>query len=491
MERVSWLLADVTMYMAGARSLMKRVRRSQRRTPIFHDSSPDLLQLSRIFRLIGDMAWDLNLCTTRFDSVQVPFGYFAKPQAYLVLAPIYCFPQFLRLPTDIQLIIYECCDAATLFQLMRTCSRTRAGAVKIFWADRPEAHWYHCNDYELFEYRLGQHPIIRFCPEFASRITRVEIDLIRLEIFFVETDDSIEGRKPVSVVDKAQVFWRRVEMVFPAVRRIVLTGCWPGPQLPPPEVELDGAYHQIELVVQQAPPSISVQIAFDDGFRPVGAVNTRSGPRFTLWQVASGLEPRWQIVHEEWTPTRVLLPPRNFDSRPLGRCLTMYQKFDAIWLEEQGLAWLTRESHARYAVAGAITCPHPDCTLTFAGRRTWARHLTDSSHDRRRCPTGDVQLRYSEHMPAVELAVLKERKQRVDVLYRQVKQIQLELQAAWGERGTEQRRQFEADFFAQLREENLVAPGELDVETCPWMDSLHMYLRPLDGDEQVVDVDMT
>ncbi|KAH7090626.1 hypothetical protein FB567DRAFT_296318 [Paraphoma chrysanthemicola] len=164
------------------------------------------------------MSWNLNLCVDYRDKVFVPFHYFVKPEPQPTLTSTCVRFPFLRLPIDLQLIVFEHCDAPTLFWLMQTCTSTRRSATKLFWENAHANHWYHCADYSLFEHRPGTRTFLQHCPEFAARITNVEIDLIRIEYFFSED----EG---VSTATKAKTFWDRLESIFPSVRAVTLTGC--------------------------------------------------------------------------------------------------------------------------------------------------------------------------------------------------------------------------------------------------------------------------
>jgi hypothetical protein len=95
------------------------------------------------------IAWDLDLCMHWDNKVLVPFHYLVKPRLQLSrteLSQTFGFP---RLPTDIQLMIYKYSDLPTLFQLIRTCSRTRGPAAKLFWTNPPENHRYHSPDNAL------------------------------------------------------------------------------------------------------------------------------------------------------------------------------------------------------------------------------------------------------------------------------------------------------------------------------------------------------
>lgn len=421
------------------------------------------------------MAWDLDLCMDPHDKALIPFHYFVKLQSQP--SPVSPRPtfQFLQLPTDIQLIIYECCDASTLFQLMRTSSHTRGQAAKLFWTSPPEDYWYYSESWQ-FEYRRHHHPILEYCPEFSRRITKVEIDVIRLEMAFREDDKEdrglFENQRPFTTAAKARVFWSKLLLVFPALKRVVLASMVPRKPLPPleGEVDVDGDYTLIETVVQCAPPQIVVHIAFYV-LKPC---------KYTLWQVASSPKTLWQILDEDWRPTRLLPPPRKLTIYPLGALFTFTRRDSALQLEHYGLHWLRIESYARYAVDSVIHCPRVDCDATFTERSQWEEHLNKARHR-------GFDIRYEdsrhstrelicfEHTPEAEKAAMEAREQRVFAKSRQAREMQRQLGRDWGEAGTERRRLFEEQFFAQLREENLLAPGEVDEKKCSWIELLHMY----------------
>jgi hypothetical protein len=426
------------------------------------------------------MAWDLDLCITWDKKVLVPFHYLVKPQSELPRTlPSQPF-HFLRLPTDLQLIIYENCDIPTLFQLMRTCSRTRGPATKLFWMNPWGTHWYYVHDDSLFNYGTSHHPIVRHCPEFAQRITRVELDLMRLEFRFANDNENPLIEKEITAAEKAQDFWKKMGKVFPAVKWVVLTGMLPRRPLPPLHDEFDGDYTAIATVVKCAPPHLIVRVAFDD--------SDHSKPRrYTLWQVAKDLKPIWQVVDDDWSPTRILLPRRKFSTSPLGDLLTFTQRNYDLHLEELGLDWLKIETYARYALDNVIHCPRLDCDAMFTDRSQWKQHLDETSHWRLGAKFGYKGIQMMELLcfkgtPAAVQTAMEARQQRIDAAYKQTKKLQRRVGCGWNEEGTEQRRVFEEQFFAQLREENFVAPGQLlsdlDQSWCGWTDCLHMYFDP-------------
>ncbi|KAF2028510.1 hypothetical protein EK21DRAFT_69651, partial [Setomelanomma holmii] len=48
---------------------------------------------------------------------------------------MFSFPQFVQLPTELQLQVLPFCHSATLFQLMHVSSAIRYEARKLFWSD--------------------------------------------------------------------------------------------------------------------------------------------------------------------------------------------------------------------------------------------------------------------------------------------------------------------------------------------------------------------
>jgi hypothetical protein len=426
------------------------------------------------------MAWDLNICMDKNEKVLVPFHYFVHPRSQLSRSTPYENFPFLRLPYDLQLEVYDHCDLPTLFQLMRTCSSTRSPATKLFWANMSGTHWYHCSEHKLFKYGSAHIPVIEHCPDFARRITRIELQLYELEYHFAaEDEDGSDRHTAASTTTKAKEFWMRMERAFPAVRRVVLTGTVPPRPLPPPPGEFDEAYTIIETVIESCPTHIVAQVAFDDGDDP--------NQRFTLWQVAKNTGSTWQVIDEKWSPTRILLPPRNWPASPLGDLVRLELQCHILHLEKFGLDWLKMESHVRYPLDGAIHCPRSDCDATFAERSQWKRHLLKVGHCRLEYHHGWIKdergLSVSRATPVGEQAALEARRRRMDDTRRQALELQRYVGRCWGKKGTEQRQVFEEQLFAQLREENFAAPGELymgldmglEYPGNEWIGSLHDY----------------
>jgi hypothetical protein len=405
------------------------------------------------------MHWDLSLCMEHSGKVFVPFHYYGK-QLAPPPAP-HPFP-FFHLPIDVQLIVYEHCDAPTLFHLMRTCSRSRHAATKLFWDNTFTDHWYHCPDYWLFQHRTSTYTFASHCQDFARRITNIEIDLIRLESRFCEAGADHDEEYRASTVTKAKWFWAEVGRIFPSAKCIVLTGYEPQRPNPPPPGASDKDYRCIETVVACAPAHVNVYIAF------VTSPNPERGRRLrnTLWQVPGRSQSAWQILDSDWKPTRVLLPNRKWIVSPLGDLKSFIQLFHSIILEMRGIEWLMIESYVRYAVQDIIHCPYLECPLTFKEKDLWQQHLCESGHghfDIRRQSKRDPmkQLFCYKHTPDIEKAAIEARQQRLDAQCLEAAKIQRRVGYGWGPPRSEQRRLFKQEFTAELQKEGVFTAEDL------------------------------
>jgi hypothetical protein len=396
------------------------------------------------------MAWDLNLCLDNFDKVLIPFHLFAEPQQ----SPTTPFPLF-NLPAELQLVVYESCVLSTLWQLMRTCSRTRGPATKLFWANPSEHDWYHCPDNLLFEVGSHTHPLLEHCQEFAQLITKIEIDLLRFEHIFEEKHDARRNGAPESITEKAQEFWGIVGKLFPAAERVVLTGTASHRALPDDETD-KSYYMMIEEVVACAPPHLVTHIAFK------GSYNNGEPRRCKLYHVPKEAEEdTWQVLDQDWTPRRILLPSPRHTASPLGNYMKLRRRELHQAFEEWGIIWLQLESYARYAPDGLLRCPRPLCEVSFTSKGQFLRHMRMAAHH----AGVSQELSFCTHTPDFEREYLASRLRRVKALAQENHTLRQRIQCSWGKEGTEQRRTFREQLLVQLGEENFTRPGWMPIES--------------------------
>jgi hypothetical protein len=430
------------------------------------------------------MMWDLNLCVNHEQKQLIPFKYLVRPDSPSSPEVSQLFTCFTKLPVEIQLEIFDFCDAATLFQLMHTCASTRIQASKRFWSKHNT--WYSCQDITLFDSFI-KHPIPLFDLSFATQITQIEISIETLSTAFrteyvvtkddfVQRDDDDESsetscnddkyQRPVITTYKARVFWEKVQIVYPAAQRVVLIGQpWVQNAHFYPD-DSEKGYVDIGLAVQQAPAHLDVFIALE----PPDTRPQELQTSHKLWRVTRDSDPpAWHLVQDVWTPTRILPPPRRFTSFPLGTLLTMVSTRSAVDLERRGLHWLKLESHARYPDKKGLQCPNPLCSLIFPNRATWAQHLSETTHAR---TPADALYQYCSNTPAEERAALLNRDKWILERQHHANGLSWRLENDWSNSTQE-------EFYKQLREENIFAPGELVQEKCHWIDRMEDVVGPV------------
>jgi len=276
------------------------------------------------------MALNPDLCVDHHGRENVPFKYFVRPTILPSSKVSTSFTCFSQLPAELQLQIYDACDGSTLFNLMQTCSGIRKEASKRFWTHKDT--WYSCSDDTAFPRRV-QHPIIQYCPEFASRIAQVEIHFIRIHMAFPSDEmDPIEGPR-TTTADKARAFWARVQSIFPSVRTLIMTGILP-------HEGSSSSASIVETVVSLAPSNIRVLVAQEEFPTPA----RDQLPVANLWRVDPGSKPAWQLVQSSWTIRRILLPKRHCPTFPIGTMLQILASNHPSALELWGLQHLRLES---------------------------------------------------------------------------------------------------------------------------------------------------
>ena len=89
------------------------------------------------------------------------------------------------------------------------------------------------------------------------------------------------------------------------------------------------------------------------------------------------------------------------------------------------------------------------------------------------------QLFCYKHTPDIEKTTIEARRRRMDALYSEAAKVQRRVGHGWGPPGSEQRRLFEEELTAQMKEESLYAPEELvPDERTPadqYIDGLYMW----------------
>lgn len=406
----------------------------------------------------------------------VPFKYFVRPTQLPSSEASRSFTCFLDLPAELQLYVYDSCDASTLFNLMHTSSSARNEVSKRFWAHSDTL--YCCRNDSYFS-SSSRNPIIFHSPEFGSQITRVEIDMIRIEMKFLE-DEWNPNRQPSETTQgKAQFFWARVQKIFPSVQTIILNGLVPNKGFP---FVIDHDSRNVTSilgrVVRQAPSNLRVLVALQD--------NLSQWPQdpkafCDLWQIIHGQEPSWKLVEKSWAPRRILLPERRFTSYPGGAFLKLTSSSHDLLREKRGLWQLRIDTYLNYSSASSkLHCLDSDCDAIFTAKDEWRQHLRDNRHHRHDFGAhAKGHFLFCEDTPPPVKVALMARCERVDQRTRELEALSQKLREDWGdELGSEKRLAFERAYLEQLEEVYLDPECQENKRDNLWYDTLHEWLTP-------------
>lgn len=406
---------------------------------------------------------DLKLGVT-YDGMPITsFCYFVAPE--LTASPR-TFSRLMDFPPEIHRVIFGFCDKPTLFHLMHTSSYTRQICSDMFWKSNEEDVWYHpANASEIFGW---DHAIVSDCPEFASRVTQVEISLSFLTI-----------RDKFSEPRKRHEFWRRVQSIFPAAEKVVIsdTGLDRALFSLTPEGYLDGPWRKeqrnISELVVLAPPNITVMVAT---FDPTDYSFQFRRVRSQLWSVDAS---HWTLVENLWTPMRVVLPPKRMPPGLLSYFLAFRRNDSVILNEVYGANWLIWETYVRFADAGGMECPHPDCDDRFPNTAAWEWHLQSEFHK------GNIKnhikpqmLMYHRNTPAEMKSVIDEKRRRFVDGSLVMAMMSEELWQLYRKYGGSQ---FEATLAHEMEEFGFIASGQSASEWGFWLEILSDY--PGDSDD--------
>jgi hypothetical protein len=122
---------------------------------------------------------------------RTPFSHYVYPEA--VQASRAAFPQFRKLPTELQLRILYFCDSPTLFWLMQVSLATRTEAKALFWLSLDA--WYYVSGDWLLTGGLPGHA--HYATDFLAHVERIEVDLDDLGRICYDTQAGYRTGLPV------------------------------------------------------------------------------------------------------------------------------------------------------------------------------------------------------------------------------------------------------------------------------------------------------
>lgn len=398
----------------------------------------------------GPVNW--NMCATGYGQVRIPFSLHVQPVPTPHAAS---FLPFHRLPTELQLHILRFCDSAALFQLMRVSSVVRKEAQKLFWA---QPHVWHLVDGAwllLGGLPGGTHDAI----DALGFMQRVEVNLGSYEPFckIEGEEDGVlrRARGKYTAQDRMrqiQDFWQVLQRRLPRATHVIFSENFAtraGAPLP----------SGLRRIAEQCPPGICAYVSWLQK-EPEYDMRVRR----SLWRPVRRLgssNTSWEVFHPTWTQQTILPPPKSF-SGPVGA----YSYLD--YRREHRLSLrLARRLHVLQAVEMYYTeercpsfiCPSSRCQVRFELPAEWTAHAVDARHN------SDIIL------PSKQLQDLfAQHDARLAHMEQQDKDTLSSMRVAWGEEGSQQRREAEDAFLHQLQHDPLYTQEEPPRERLTWHD---------------------
>ncbi|KAI8930526.1 hypothetical protein NX059_012128 [Plenodomus lindquistii] len=405
-------------------------------------------------RIVPQGPWttelDWNLHATHDGETCTPFHLYVRPRAVHQLARD--FPQFSRLPAELQIAIFRHCDSAVLFQLMRVSSKTRREAEKLFWS-RHDA-WVKIDGTWLLAGGFSGHTYDAI--DFLARVRQVEVDFDGSGPLshnaWVDGVQQYAKRPPDHIRDQQiHRFWQVLQWRFPCADNVILSGIsGEDAGLAPPTAFM--------TMVEQCPRPIRASVSCLQRIPGYPARATR-----TLWrQTPPGNSQlaAWKAVTLDWRRQTVLPPPKRF-SGPVGafsRIEYYHSLFFYRHFAKRLLLIQATEAYYSHPDRRPCICPVAGCGLLFELPGQWATHMIDAAHDGEISPPGEpFKSLFEDHFA---------RQARIEQQYADE---MADLQTKWGEEGSQQRTDAEQAFLTQLQHDPLWTHEKPPAESAIWL----------------------
>ncbi|KAF2999027.1 hypothetical protein E8E13_008267 [Curvularia kusanoi] len=409
-----------------------------------------------MFRAIAEGNWrkplDLTIPSTWEGELKVPFPTFVRNKDWTVSETV--FPQYTRLPAELQLRILQLCDQPSLFELMHTSRHIRAEAQKLFFSEpntwyRVEADWLlaggHAGEtiHDMSFLACAKQVYV----EFDWMTERTWMDEESLE-HWVGTEEEALATGYGGTDERMQNFWRTVQRCLPQVNHIVVgddhdRSDYHDGQLP------TGLYRKVG---EMCPREIRVSV---DLLRGDGSTNNRL--KRAMWQLAIAQGAVSTKASQAWKSCQRLtqpnvVPPKKPFHGPVGRFL----EYDTLSKDIQEQKRAIRV-HRIIAVERlhfnwthkSFTCASSGCHLQFQQPEEYTTHVIPTKHDKR--------LNEKQELPEYLERLFTRNDERLDELARLRVEKERSLIAWWGQKGSAQRYDAVKESLHQLEYDPLYA----------------------------------
>ena len=367
---------------------------------------------------------------------------------------------FHQLPEEVQLHILAMCPASTLFQLMRTSSKLRTEASKLFWGERDtyflvEARWLIDKAYS------GQST---WDMAFLANVQNLEIEyqpVLTLDIC-LQRDGTREIQR--NLIDN---FWDSLKSRFPGVKKVIINhneeslGWEDKKELFP---------LALQLLVQACPPGIESSVLFLEKKPQPQLIAKTKGWRTATWQrclFRQASNGQWSKSKQGKLWKTVMMPPKRFNG-PVGHFNELkFHCYQTIPLQRFGLWPLMVEALDRHHFdAGRnapFACPLSGCTTYFSQAGEWTVHA--------------AKVHYLEWKTLLEIlpsggvgAGVKERSQALDRKTKEVQKAFKVMKDAWVAGDNATQREMKSGWIEQLSSDAAWETEEKGEKSKVWLE---------------------
>ena len=392
--------------------------------------------------------WNLHM--TCDGEERIPFHLYVQSGA---IQPSFqfenSFPQFDKLPSELQLRILTFCSASTLFQVMRVSSSLRIEAAKLFWADSNT--YYLIESYWLLDGGLPGDTCYDL--PFLAYVQNVEVE------YEHGSDDKIGPLRDGAMDIQNDVvvnFWKALKERCPSVRRAVINQSW---ESLPPRKQNKPASRCLQVLTECCPPEIEVSAFVLEEQNSV-INNSTTVSSANKWQ-RSFYHPRtdgeWKKLELSWDRKTILMPMKRFRG-PVGEFEEFKYVANRMQLKQNALGPLVIEAldrhHFDMGRLEPFSCPEPGCDAHFRKAGQWTMHAAEAH--------------MNEFIAWPQLNILPDKLRSVFEAYKsdlqrtgeEIGRKSKRMYDEWNEEGGEKRREMESGWVHQLENDEAWDTGQ-------------------------------
>lgn len=168
---------------------------------------------------------------------------------------------------------------------------------------------------------------------------------------------------------------------------------------------------------------------------------------------------QWTLAQKGWMRD-IIVPPKEDITGIVGTYLKTGRKKKYLFRPQKDLYYLRYELYEKFHFDGPekipFVCPHNTCDIEFKNAAEWRGHSNRYWDHERSFGFGiDISSNYTSKLPTEIEDILHAKELEIDKSMKDASFKEIQLEESWGEEGSEQRRLYEEQFLAQLKNDPL------------------------------------